>query len=357
VHDRVIEEIFRGCIRGCRFCQAGMIYRPVRERSVETLVSQTYAQLQSSGYDEVSLSSLSTGDYSRLPELIKALKSGPCAGQISLSLPSLRLDAHAKEFMDSLEGGRRTGLTLAPEAGTQRLRDVINKNVTEEDLLCSVRDAFDAGWDKVKLYFMIGLPSETDEDLLGIAALAKKVVGEYYKLPKEKRRRPVSVQVSTSNFVPKANTPFQWYGQDMIEELRRKQLLLRQALKINGVNYSWHEAELSLIEAVFARGGRSLSRVLSRAWELGCRFDSWREHFFFERWMQAFAETGVETAFSANRTFGNNEVLPWEIINSGVDNAFLRQEYENALCGKLTPDCREGCLGCGLINRCGGADQ
>jgi len=355
VHDRVTLEIFRGCTRGCRFCQAGVIYRPVRERSVESLARQAAESLKSSGYDEVSLSSLSSGDYSRFAELIREMKSGPCAGHISLTLPSLRLDAHGREFMESLEGGRRTGLTLAPEAGTQRLRDVINKNVTEEDLLTSVRDAFEAGWDKVKLYFMIGLPSETDEDLLGIADLARKVVSEYYKLPKEKRRRSVSVLVSASNFVPKPHTPFQWIGQDSVEELKRKQQLLKNALKIRGVDFSWHGADISMLEAAFARGGRTLSASLLRAWELGCRFDSWREYFSFEKWQQAFAETGIDPAFYASRPIKEGETLPWEHLNSGANKAFLWEEYQRSMRGESTPDCRDGCLGCGLQARCGGA--
>jgi radical SAM family uncharacterized protein len=355
VHDRVTLEIFRGCTRGCRFCQAGMIYRPVRERSVETLSRQAAANIKASGYDEISLSSLSSGDYSRFPELISEMRKGPCAGHVTLSLPSLRLDAHGREFMESLEGGRRTGLTLAPEAGTQRLRDIINKNVTEEDLLASVRDAFEAGWDKVKLYFMVGLPGETDEDLLGIADLARKVVGEYYKLPKEKRRRPVVVLVSASNFVPKPHTPFQWAGQDSPEELRRKQQLLKNALRIRGVNFSWHGAETSMMEAAFSRGGRPLSRALLRAWELGCRFDGWREHFSFEKWMQAFTEAGVDPAFYANRELKRDEVPPWEHLSSGVSKSYLWAEYQKSKGGEATPDCREGCLGCGLAGRCGGS--
>lgn len=355
VHDRVTLEIFRGCTRGCRFCQAGMIYRPVRERSVATLARHAAEGLKASGYDEVSLSSLSSGDYGRFSELIRAMREGPCAGHISLTLPSLRLDAHGKEFMESLEGGRRTGLTLAPEAGTQRLRDSINKNVTEEDLLSSVRDAFAAGWDKVKLYFMIGLPGETDEDLLGIADLARKVIAEYYKLPKEKRRRGVNVLVSASNFVPKPHTPFQWAGQDSLEELKRKQQLLKNALKMRGVDFSWHGAEISMLEAVFARGGRTLSATLQHAWELGCRFDSWREHFSFERWTRAFEETGVDPAFYASREMKEGETLPWDHLSSGVDKSYLLGEYRRSKSGgATTPDCREGCLGCGLQGRCGG---
>ncbi|MDD3244217.1 MAG: TIGR03960 family B12-binding radical SAM protein [Eubacteriales bacterium] len=353
VHDRISLEIMRGCTRGCRFCQAGMLYRPIRERSVETLCRQAQEQIESSGYEEVSLSSLSSGDYSKLGQLIEQLKQGPCGGQTSLSLPSLRLDAYGAEFMDSLEGGRKAGLTLAPEAGTQRLRDIINKNVTEKDLEESVGHAFGAGWNRVKLYFMIGLPGEIDEDILGIAELARKVKRMYYAQPKEARRRPLELQVSASNFVPKPHTPFQWAAQDTLEELLRKQKLLREALKSSGANFSWHDGKTSLLEAVFAKGDRRLGAVLLRAFQLGCRMDGWRDVFSYEKWERAFTDCGISMDFYAHRPAGAEEKFPWEIITCGVTRAYLRKEYEKALRVELTPDCRQQCNGCGLMKECG----
>jgi radical SAM family uncharacterized protein len=348
VHDRIALEIFRGCTRGCRFCQAGMIYRPVRERSPQKLVEQAVANLKATGYDEISLSSLSSGDYSQLMDLIHALAQETDSCNATISLPSLRIDAFAKDYMKDAENARKAGLTLAPEAGTQRLRDVINKNVTEADLENSVRSAFQAGWDRVKLYFMIGLPTETDEDLEGIAHLARKVIDVYRELPKEQRRRKVQVTVSTSSFVPKPDTPFQWCAQDTMDILMEKQKKLRALLRIPGVTYHYHDAKLSLLEAVVARGDRKVGEGLLRAWELGCRFDGWSDQFQFDKWMQAFQETGVDIDFYAHRERQEDESFPWDHISCGVSKAFLLREYHTAQKAQTTPDCRQGCLGCGL---------
>jgi len=348
VHDRIVLEIMRGCTRGCRFCQAGMVYRPVRERSTEKLLRLAEKLVASTGYEEMSLSSLSTGDYSGLLELIRGLNERFSEKRVSLSLPSLRIDGELREALKDSAQVKKSGLTLAPEAGTQRLRDVINKGVTEEDLLRTVTEAFLSGWDSVKLYFMIGLPTETDEDLLGIAGLARKVVGCYYALPKGKRARGVKVSVSASTFVPKPFTPFQWEGQDSLEEIRRKQALLRGALNIRGVTFNWHDPELSFLEACFARGDRRLGRVLARAYALGCRLDGWQEHFSFDRWMQAFNEEGIDPAFYASRGRGKDELLPWDFIDIGVTKDYLWLEKRRAENAQTTPDCRQGCEGCGL---------
>ena len=348
VHDRIVLEIMRGCTRGCRFCQAGMIYRPVRERSVERLYYLAERLVASTGYEEMSLSSLSTGDYSGLLELIRGLNERFSSKRVSLSLPSLRIDGELQEALQDTAQVKKSGLTLAPEAGTQRLRDVINKGVTEEDLLRTVTEAFESGWNSVKLYFMIGLPTETDADLLGIAELARKVVGCYNALPREKRARGLKVVVSASTFVPKPFTPFQWEGQDSLEEIKRKQSLLRRALNIRGVTFNWHEPELSLLEACFARGDREMGRVLRRAYALGCKLDGWSEHFSFDKWMQAFREEGVDPAFYASRRRGQDELLPWDFVDIGVTKAYLRLEKERAEKAQTTRDCREGCEGCGL---------
>ncbi len=348
VHDRIVLEVMRGCTRGCRFCQAGMLYRPVRERSPEKLLELAQSLFNSTGYEEMSLSSLSTGDYTCLMELITGLNEQFKDKMVSLSLPSLRIDNQLQDALVDTAQVKKSGLTLAPEAGTQRLRDVINKGVTEEDLLRTVSEAFEAGWSQVKLYFMIGLPTEQDSDLLGIADLARKVVAAYYALPREKRAKGLKVVVSASTFVPKPFTPFQWAAQDTLEEIKRKQLLLREALRIKGVTFNWHDPETSFLEACFARGDRRLNQVLLRAYELGCRLDGWNEHFKYDAWLQAFSDCGLSPHFYANRVRTKNELLPWDFVDIGVTKSYLWLENERAGKEQTTPDCRLGCEGCGL---------
>ncbi len=348
VHDRINIEVLRGCTRGCRFCQAGMIYRPVRERSVERLLDLADKLVGSTGYEEITLSSLSTGDYSCLPQLAHELMERFAKERVALSLPSLRLDSRVKETLEETQRVRKTGLTFAMEAGTQRLRDVINKGITEEDLLSSVRDAFAGGWSSVKLYFMFGLPTETEEDLLGIPDLANKVVRAYFDTPRGVRARGLRVNCSASCFVPKAFTPFQWEPQDTIEVFQQKQRLLCAAMRIKGVEFNWHEPHVSFLEAVFSRGDRRTAAVIEEAWRLGCRFDGWSDQFSFERWMQAFERCGVDPAFYANRRRERGELFPWSFIDAGVTEAYLWREHERAMRGEITPDCRKGCQGCGL---------
>ena len=353
VFDRIMLEIMRGCTRGCRFCQAGMLYRPVRERSLEKLIELSEKLQKATGYEEISLSSLSSGDYSCLPELIRELMKRMKDKRVSISLPSLRIDSVLKESLEETQQVRKTSLTFAPEAGTQRMRDVINKGVTEQDLLEKVRDAFQGGWSSVKLYFMDGLPTETNEDLDGIGDLARKVVAEYFAVPKDRRAKGLRVTVSASTFVPKPFTPFQWDAQNTIPEIIEKQNYLKKVLNIKGVTFNWHEPYLSFLEACFARGDRRLGKVLRKAYEKGCILDGWNECFRFETWMEAFRDCGLDPAFYANRVRARDEILPWDHIDSGITKAFLWREKEKSNRAETTKDCRLGCNGCGLQKRKG----
>ncbi len=349
IHDRIMLEIMRGCTRGCRFCQAGMLYRPVRERSLERLVELAESLEKSTGYDEISLSSLSSGDYTCLAELIRELIRRLKEKRVSISLPSLRLDSILKDALEETQKERKTSLTFAPEAGTQRLRDVINKGVTEDDLIEKVRDAFEGGWSSVKLYFMMGLPTETCEDLDGIADLASKVVAQYFAVPKAQRAKGLRVTCSASVFVPKPFTPFQWEPQDTQEVVKAKQQHIRDLFRqIKGANFNYHESDLSYLEACFARGDRKLGKVLLRAFEKGCILDGWSEHFRYDAWREAFEETGIEPAFYAFRRREKDEILPWDHIDCGVTKEFLWREKEKADQAATTKDCRQGCNGCGL---------
>ncbi len=355
VHDRIMLEIFRGCTRGCRFCQAGIIYRPVREKSVDRICALAEKLIKNTGYDEISLSSLSTSDYSKLEEMTARLLEITQNKKVSLSLPSLRVDNFSMDLMKKVQAVRKTGLTFAPEAGTQRLRDVINKGITEEDLMHSMNLAFSNGWNSVKLYFMIGLPCETLEDVLGIAELADKVVDCYYDSVPKGKNRGVRVTVSTSTFVPKPFTPFQWDPQDEIDSIVSKQRALKEKISRRQITYNWHESKVSFLEAVFARGDRRLGKVLLKAHEMGCKFDGWNETFDFDRWMHVFEVTGIDPHFYANRKRAFSEILPWSHIDVGVSDAFLIREREKAENAQTTPDCRNGCTGCGATVLGGGA--
>lgn len=353
VHDRIMLEVFRGCIRGCRFCQAGMTYRPVREKSPAVLDAQAKCLYAHTGYDEMSLSSLSISDYSRLPELTDRLLQWTDDEHVSLSLPSLRADSFTKELMDKVSSVRTSGLTFAPEAGTQRLRDAINKNVTAEEILRACDVAFDAGKTSVKLYFMQGLPTETEEDLLGIGALAEQVVERFYQNPNHPKGKSPTVTVSVSCFIPKPFTPFQWDGQNSMALLQEKQKIVGSGIHSKKVRYTWHDAKVSRLEAVFARGDRRLSAALLEAHRAGLMFDSWDEYFDYDKWMQVFAKTGTDVDFYATRTFSEDEVLPWDVIDCGVKKEFLQRERHKAYESKTTPNCKEQCSGCGA-NSLGG---
>lgn len=351
VHDRIMLEVFRGCSRGCRFCHAGMVYRPVRERKPEVLKELARKLVDNTGYNEISLVSLSTADYSCLTPLIHDLIREFKEDKVSVSLPSLRIDSFSVDIAKEVQAVRKSGLTFAPEAGSQKMRDIINKGVTEEDLMNAVGAAFASGWSSVKLYFMIGLPGETDEDVLAIADLAKKVQYKYYEVT---GKRGAKVTVSASSFVPKPYTAFQWFGQNDLETLRRKQFLLKDALKVKNITFQYHDAKTGIIEAVFARGDRRVGKALLAAWQKGARFDGWSDCFSFERWQEAMTEAGLDIDFYAARERGMDEVFPWEHIQPAVDRRFLRREWEKAQSQQLTHDCRRGsCTGCGVCQKLG----
>ncbi len=346
VHDRTMLELFRGCIRGCRFCQAGYVYRPVRAKKAETLIRQGIESLRHSGYEEISLTSLSTSDYRELGALCDGLLEWCEPRSVSLSLPSLRADNFSLDLMQRVQKVRRSGLTFAPEAGSQRLRDVINKNVTEEDLLNACRTAFSGGWSGVKLYFMLGLPTETDEDVLAIADLAYKVF-QVWREVTPNRSRGVRITVSTACFIPKPMTPFQWYPQDSREELIRKQKLLKEAMRTKAISYSWHEPDVSYVEAALAVGDRRLGRVLQRVFETAGGLQAWEEYFRYDAWLEAFRQEDLDPDFYVRRERGEDELLPWDLIDDGVSREHLLREKHLSEAGKTSPDCRKQCLGCG----------
>ncbi len=358
IQDRVVLEIQRGCIRGCRFCQAGMIYRPTRERELEYLKKCAYEMLQSTGHEEISLSSLSSSDYSQLQELVYFLIDEFGSKGVNISLPSLRIDAFALDVMSKVQDIRKSSLTFAPEAGTQRLRDVINKGLTEEMILGGAMKAFSSGWNQVKLYFMLGLPTETDEDIEGIAILSDRIAREYYTIPKEERNGKVSVNPSTSFFVPKPFTPFQWCKMETGEGFIRKAHFLRD--KMNGqlnrksIKYRWHEAKLTELEGVLARGDRKVSKVIYDAYKAGCLYDSWSEFFYYDRWVKAFEENGLSIEFYNCRERSEDEVFPWDFIDTGVTKEFLLREYKRAKGERVTPNCRQACVNCGVKHFGGG---
>ena len=349
--DRVVLEIQRGCIRGCRFCQAGMLYSPIRPRDINFLKERAKVMLENTGHEEISLSSLSSSDYKELPELVYFLIDEFREKGVNISLPSLRIDAFALDVMSQVQDVRKSSLTFAPEAGSQRLRDVINKGLTEEVILKGAMDAFQSGWNRVKLYFMLGLPTETEEDIEGIAVLSDKIAREYYTIPKDQRNGKVSIVSSTSFFVPKPFTPFQWTRMCTSEEFLEKQRFLngkmKEQLNQKSIKYNWHEAELTLLEGVLARGDRKLSKVIYDAYKAGCIFDSWSEYFHYDIWMDVFKKNGIDPLFYTAREREENELFPWDFIDIGVSKQFLWREYERAKQEIVTPNCRQKCAGCG----------
>ena len=354
VHDRIALEVLRGCARGCRFCQAGMVYRPVRERSADSIVRDAVAALTCTGYEEVSLTSLSTADHSELADVLRRLSRRLEASGISISVPSLRVDSFSPELARLLSGGRKTGLTFAPEAGTQRLRDVINKNVTQEQLLETTKKAFSSGWRRVKLYFMLGLPTETDEDIAGIGSLVARVLNAAREATPPAERGGIRVGVSVSTFVPKAHTPFQWEAQLTTEEVRRRQGLLRASMPRKGVDLSWHDPDVSFLEGILARGGRDVAAAVEGAWRRGARFDAWTDEFRLHRWTEALAEAGIDGSSIANRERDTAEHLPWAHLSAGLSTPYLLIERSRARAAETTPDCTfDGCTGCGVCGALG----
>lgn len=354
VHDRAMQEIFRGCIRGCRFCQAGFLYRPVREKSPEVIDAQCHKLCQNTGYDEVSLSSLSSSDYTRIVPLLTRLNEWSNDEKVSISLPSLRVDGFTDDIMSKIKTVRKSGLTFAPEAGSQRLRDAINKNVLEDELLNTCNVAFSGGWTRVKLYFMIGLPTETDEDVVAIPELGQKVIGEFYKNPNRPKGKGVSVTVSASCFVPKPFTPFQWEPQDTIDTLHAKQKLIKEQIKSRKLTFNYHQAYTSFLEGVFARGDRKLCKVMLKACERGFHFDGWSDCFDLQKWLDLFDECGIDPAFYANRRRSFDEILPWDHIDYGIKKDFLINECKRAYQSTTTPNCRQDCSHCGAARFGGG---
>ncbi|MFW5629159.1 MAG: TIGR03960 family B12-binding radical SAM protein [Acetivibrio ethanolgignens] len=356
--DRVVLEIQRGCIRGCRFCQAGMIYRPIRERDLEFLKDRAYKMLKATGHEEISLSSLSSSDYSHLQDLVYFLIDEFGSKGVNISLPSLRIDAFALDVMSKVQDVRKSSLTFAPEAGSQRLRDVINKGLTEEIILKGAMEAFQGGWNRVKLYFMLGLPTETEEDIEGIAILSDKIAREYYTIPKDQRNGKVQIVSSTSFFVPKPFTPFQWTrmatGEEFLEKQRFLNGKMREQLNAKSIKYNWHEAETTTLEGILARGDRKLSKVIYDAYQDGCIYDAWSEYFDYEKWMKHLEENGIDYTFYTSRERDREEILPWDFIDVGVTKSFLWREYEQAKKETVTPNCRQRCAGCGAMSFGGG---